>query len=243
MMIQSGAVTDRGRVRELNEDSCVCFSVGDTFVAVVADGMGGHNAGEVASAAAVDKISEYVKGNLETEPVRDCLLHAVEAANGYVYKMARSDRRYTAMGTTVVLCCVRDGSASIANVGDSRAFLIGEEIVQITEDQSVVEELVRRGEITKNEALTHPHRNMITRALGTEPRVIPDLFRCELSSEKILLLCSDGLSGLLEDAEIRDALSGEGALQEKLEQLVEAANERGGYDNITAVAVQMSEVQ
>lgn len=180
-MIQSGAATDRGRVRELNEDSCACFSAGDTLVAVVADGMGGHNAGEVASAAAVDKISEYLKENLETEPVRDCLLHAVEAANGFVYKKARSDRRYTAMGTTAVLCCVRDGCAYIANVGDSRAYLVGEDIVQVTEDHSVVEELLRRGEITKNEALTHPHRNMITRALGTEPRVLPDLFRCELS--------------------------------------------------------------
>ena len=242
-MIQSGAATDRGRVRELNEDSCACFSAGDTLVAVVADGMGGHNAGEVASAAAVDKISEYLKENLETEPVRDCLLHAVEAANGFVYKKARSDRRYTAMGTTAVLCCVRDGCAYIANVGDSRAYLVGEDIVQVTEDHSVVEELLRRGEITKNEALTHPHRNMITRALGTEPRVLPVLFRGELSPGDILLLCSDGLSGLLEDVEIQAVLSGGGSLQERLEQLVEAANERGGYDNITAVAVQMSEVQ
>ena len=242
-MIQSGAATDRGRVRELNEDSCACFSAGDTLVAVVADGMGGHNAGEVASAAAVDKISEYLKENLETEPVRDCLLHAVEAANGFVYKKARSDRRYTAMGTTAVLCCVRDGCAYIANVGDSRAYLVGEDIVQVTEDHSVVEELLRRGEITKNEALTHPHRNMITRALGTEPRVLPDLFRCELSPGDILLLCSDGLSGLLEDVEIQAVLSGGGSLQERLEQLVEAANERGGYDNITAVAAQSSEVQ
>ena len=95
---------------------------------------------------------------------------------------------------------------------------------------------MRRGEITKNEALTHPHRNMITRALGTEPRVLPDLFRCELSPGDILL-------GLLEDVEIQAVLSGGGSLQERLEQLVEAANERGGYDNITAVAVQMSEVQ
>ena len=236
-MIQSGAATDRGRVRELNEDSCACFSAGDTLVAVVADGMGGHNAGEVASAAAVDKISEYLKENLETEPVRDCLLHAVEAANGFVYKKARSDRRYTAMGTTAVLCCVRDGCAYIANVGDSRAYLVGEDIVQITEDHSVVEELLRRGEITKNEALTHPHRNMITRALGTEPRVLPDLFRCELSPGDILLLCSDGLSNLLDDQEILFEVVHGVYKQNCCKRLLNIAKNRGAPDNVTSVLI------
>ena len=159
-------------------------------------------------------------------------------ANDKVYKLALSDPDdYAGMGTTFVAAIIDDGTMYVANIGDSRLYIVNSEIKQITMDHSLVEELIRNGQLDRNKGRNHPEKNIITRALGIGDGVVPDFFEVELASDDKVLLCSDGLSNMIEDDEIRDIISGTDDLDEACRKLIDRANYYGGKDNISAVVV------
>lgn len=237
MRIEAG--TDVGLVRKINEDSYDVYECGDYAYAVVADGMGGHLAGEVASAMAVEEIRKYITINLMPEmdrfQAKEVLCCAFRYANRAIFEYSQTNESVMGMGTTTTLVMLRDGWLIFAHVGDSRAYTLDEDIEQITRDHSYVQELVKLGMITPEEARTHPNRNQITRAMGVEPTVRVDSGVQKYTGQRVLL-CSDGLFGELEDGEIKSIAAGTepaGAVAE----LIELAKERGGRDNITVVII------
>ncbi|TCO78982.1 Stp1/IreP family PP2C-type Ser/Thr phosphatase [Marinisporobacter balticus] len=243
--MESGAYSHIGKVREINEDAYY-ISNGKLNLFMVADGMGGHNAGEVASHEAIDSIKKFMKKHTEVllnsneETVCEILKQATLEANKNIFLKSKREEACKGMGTTLTIILIL-AKVYIAHIGDSRAHLIHkEDIVQITQDHSLVAELLRNGSITENEARMHPQKNMITRALGTEESIEIDLYILDLGVDDIILLCTDGLSNLIEIEEIKDALIDCENMQYACEHLVELANERGGYDNITVVAVKNS---
>ena len=204
---------------------------------VVADGMGGHKAGDVASKTAIEAATEYIKDCEINNPV-SLLKRAIIYANDKVYKLALSDPEdYAGMGTTFVVAVIDDGIMYVANIGDSRLYIVNSEIRQVTLDHSLVEELIRNGQLDRNKGRNHPEKNIITRALGIGDDVVPDFFEVELSADDKILLCSDGLSNMIEDDEIRDIISETDDLEEAGKKLVERANYYGGRDNISAVVI------
>lgn len=233
------AMTDVGRSRELNQDYVFTSEtpVGTLpNLFVVADGMGGHKAGDVAARFAVETLVHYVKSQTEElNPIR-VLQSAIETANEQLYDKAQNNEALTGMGTTMVAAVIKDNVLYVANVGDSRLYVVDKEIVQITRDHSLVEEMVRRGEIKREEARNHPNKNIITRAMGTGPRIVADCFEEILHGQKILM-CSDGLTNMLTDEDIRIIMNRSEALEETGRKLVAMANENGGVDNITVVLV------
>lgn len=242
-MIETYGLSDVGCVRELNED-CFCihgFETEERGFCILADGMGGHNAGEVASQSAVKFIADKLREVLDSEDeegVPAVLTDAIEKANEKVYKMSVESTAHRGMGTTVVAAYISDGNAYIANVGDSRAYVVSKDgINQITTDHSVVEELVKSGTITHEEARVHPRRNIITRAVGTEEDIRTDVFEYEYASGDVMLLCSDGLSTMLDDKEIESIIKNEETSEKTVCSLVDAAKERGGLDNITVICI------
>ena len=240
-MLRSYATTDIGRKRQLNQDFIYLSEVpvGNLpNVFIVADGMGGHNAGDYASRLAVETIVERSSGSLETNPLR-VLDEAVQSANGLVRKRAQETPELQGMGTTVVAAVIDGRELYVANVGDSRLYIVNSgEIRQITKDHSWVEEMVRRGGIGKAEARNHPDKNIITRAVGAEETVRIDFFQVLLQEGDVILMCTDGLTNMLEDEEIRMTLDGARDIVEKAQGLVRAANERGGRDNISVVLIE-----
>ncbi len=242
-MIETFGASDVGCVRELNED-CFCIKVFDDKknhgFFILADGMGGHNAGEVASQTAVKVIAEQLKALEDTSEaeIPSILRGAIADANECVYKMSIENEGQSGMGTTVVAVVLWDKTAYIANIGDSRAYITDQnEIRQITSDHSVVEELIKSGTITKEEARRHPQKNIITRAVGTDAEVDADLFECEFGGDNCILLCSDGLSSMLDDDEIYQIIRTEKNCEDTVCKLIDAAKQRGGLDNITAVCI------
>src|SRR5438128_7465726 len=241
-------LTDVGRKREHNEDnmafvipkdSQVMASKGGLFI--VADGMGGHAAGEVASEIAVDTVSNVYYQD-DSDDVAVSLLHAIRRANASIHQRAAENMLRSGMGTTCVAAVLRGNMAYIANVGDSRAyFLRGSQVKQISQDHSWVAEQVRAGLLTEDQARTHAQRNVITRCLGTQAEVDIDVFHEELKEGDSLVLCSDGLSGLISDEELHRIVD-QFVPQESVYHLVERANENGGPDNITAIVVRVQEV-
>ncbi len=236
-------VTDVGRVRTHNEDYVDEYVPQDPqqlarkgALYIVADGMGGHQAGEVASEGAVKLvISHYYKDT--THDIGTSLVRAIRAANQMVYDQAQADSAKTGMGTTLVAAVILGRKVYLGNVGDSRAYLVHKAgITRITEDHSWVEEQVRAGLLTPDQAMRHPQKNLLTRALGTKPSVDVDLFEGELGKDDKLLLCSDGLTGRVEDREIASIVN-QYAPEEAARRLVALANERGGNDNITVLIV------
>jgi protein phosphatase len=225
-----GAATDVGRVRDHNEDA---YLVDDHLgLIAVADGMGGHQAGEVASATALEALRAAVTSG---EGVRD----AVTSANDAVYEKSTTDDRLRGMGTTLTAgTLAAGGTLLVGHVGDSRAYLLHDgELRRVTVDHSLVEELIRAGEITEAEAESDPRRSMITRALGIDPEVEVDLFPVPVVGGDRLLLCSDGLTGMVRESQIQDALSSEPDPNRAARRLVDAANAAGGVDNITVLVV------
>lgn len=240
-MLKIEGLTDVGKVRKINEDNFKIFHSEEYSYAMVADGMGGHLAGETASKMAVESVSEYISTHMQPEldrfQVKELLNRAFIYANNKIYEYSCENERVMGMGTTATLCMVRDGYLIYAHVGDSRAYLISEKsIVQLTRDHSYVQELVKLGQITPEEAKHHPRRNFITRAMGVEPEVKADTGVKEYNNEK-LLLCSDGLFGEIEDKEIGKLVEKNTAKQ-AVKKLIELANKRGGGDNITAVLME-----
>jgi serine/threonine protein phosphatase PrpC len=241
-------LTDVGRKREHNEDNMAYVIPKDPQVMtnkgalfIVADGMGGHAAGEVASEIAVDTVSNVYYQD-DSDDVAVSLLHAIRRANASIHQRAAENMLRSGMGTTCVAAVLRGNMAYIANVGDSRAyFLRGSQVKQISQDHSWVAEQVRAGLLTEDQARTHAQRNVITRCLGTQAEVDIDVFHEELKEGDSLVLCSDGLSGLVSDEELHRIVD-QFVPQESVYHLVERANENGGPDNITAIVVRVQEV-
>ena len=233
-------ITDKGRVRPTNQDIYrleVRPEKESAFV-LVCDGMGGANAGNVASRFAADSFLADAAGALDSAPdeiVRHkTMLHALEKANDTVFGLAGRQPEFRGMGTTLVGAFVQGREASILNVGDSRAYLFdGETLRQVSEDHSYVEEMRRLGRISAEDARTHPQKNLITRAVGVEPDVEGDLFEVRLKEDEVLLLCSDGLSGMAEDAQIAQTIRSAKTLALAGDALLTLALEGGGRDNIT----------
>lgn len=225
--------SDIGKVRPINEDAFYLPHGGECFCAV-ADGMGGHNAGEVASAMAVQIFSEALR--METVPDGRAMGRAVERANALVYERSMQAEQFSGMGTTFTALSFVAGRAHIAHVGDSRAYLLRNgTIMRLTVDHTLVEEMVMKGLITPREAKYHPKRNYITRALGTAEEVEVDLIQIELKAGDVFFLCSDGLSNHVEEKHILEISQRSASWQEKADAAVDAALEAGGSDNITAL--------
>ncbi|MBS6846068.1 MAG: Stp1/IreP family PP2C-type Ser/Thr phosphatase [Eubacteriales bacterium] len=242
-MVEVFGLSDVGCIRELNEDCyCIC-GFGDNSergFCILADGMGGHNAGEVASQNAVKLIAEEMNRLLESgeKEIPGQLSRAVSAANTGVYTMASENPIHRGMGTTVVTAFIDDGTAYVANVGDSRAYAVrDDEIVQITTDHSVVSELVMRGTITKEEARLHPQKNIITRAVGTDKSVRTDIFEYNYSPGDVMIICSDGLSTMLDDNRILEIIKSKKTSEDTVNSLIAAAKDEGGLDNITVICI------
>lgn len=233
--------TDRGRVRTDNQDAYFAGKITDGSVfAVVCDGMGGANAGNVASELAVRHISEYVirsyRDGMDMTDTEKTLKNAIVSANISLYDKAVNNAELAGMGTTAVAAFVKDGTAVIAHVGDSRIYLVNGEIKQLTRDHSVVQSLIESGKITPEDAKVHPRKNVITRALGAEENVAVDSDCINLSDGDTLLLCSDGLTNFLDDKDILTIFQNND-ISAVAERLVEEANKNGGGDNITVVTV------
>jgi protein phosphatase len=238
--------SDRGKVRSSNQDCCCLLELSDardieSYAAVVCDGMGGAKAGNVASSMAADCFKNILLDNFTGfEDARGLIERAVYQANSEIYARSASDARFNGMGTTFVAAVVSGGKALVANIGDSRCYIVGGDgIRQITKDHSVVEEMVDRGEITRAEAWLHPRRNYITRALGTEREIQCDFYTAELGSGDMLLLCTDGLSGVLNPQEILFELIYGGERETAIDRLIDITLARGAPDNVTAVLISM----
>ena len=243
-MLKTFSVTDIGKRRKLNQDYVFASEkpLGNLpNIFIVADGMGGHNAGDYASKYAVETIKKEIEDSFEKNPVK-ILGKAIESANSHIRKKAMEEERLRGMGTTVVVAtCLKDKYLEVANVGDSRLYVANDrEIRQITRDHSWVEEMVRRGGIGREEARNHPDKNIITRAVGAEDTVKADFFTVRIEKGDDILMCTDGLTNMLEDREIRMIMNGARDIVEKAQELVEAANENGGKDNISVILIEPS---
>ncbi|HEV7662077.1 MAG TPA: Stp1/IreP family PP2C-type Ser/Thr phosphatase [Chloroflexota bacterium] len=238
-----GSASDVGRVREANEDAWLTLEPdgarsGQMLVAV-ADGMGGHQAGEVASALAIESLTDAINTVESTASAEDLLMHAIELANRTIWEAAANDPAKEGMGTTMVCALVgADGQVSIANVGDSRAYTFSDgRAALVTSDHTWVNQQVLSGQMTEKEARTSPFRNLLTRSLGNAPRVDMDLFALALGVGDALVLVSDGVTGYLDEGDVASVLRHTATAQEAAERLVTEAVNRGGADNATAVVV------
>ncbi len=234
--------TDIGKKRSINQDAYYVgeFDDGSAF-AIVCDGMGGHMAGDIASERAISVISDYIKKSyspkMNSSAVENLLRAAVDSANTEIYDLAHSSSDFEGMGTTVVIAFVIGNLAHIIHVGDSRAYLLrAEEIEQLTTDHSIVQAMLLRGEISEDEAKTHPRKNVIYRALGIADSVMCD-YNIALKPENVsILLCSDGLSNLVEEHTLLETFK-TASREDFVSKIVDLANEAGGTDNITAVLI------
>lgn len=243
--MRSWGLTDKGCVRKMNQDAYeICQLDRNNLLCVVCDGMGGAKSGNVASTLAVDVFSQEVQRTwtptMEWDKTDQLLKNAVKLANFTVYDQAMQFEEFDGMGTTLVAAFVRGRKVSFVNVGDSRAYIINQNgIRQITRDHSVVQMMVDRGELTPEMAKSYPGKNLITRAVGTEPTVLCDVYRQELNKGDFLLLCSDGLSNLMDDQEILFEVV-HGVNKERCcKRLLDIAITRGSPDNVTCVLVSL----
>jgi len=242
-MITVCSKTDIGRKRSINQDcvySCAVplGSLNNLFV--VADGMGGHKAGDYASAYAVNAIEREVDADEGDAPVK-ILRNAIECANEEIFEKSKEED-FAGMGTTVVASTIVDSTLYVANVGDSRLYIIRDGITQITKDHSLVEEMIRVGEVKREDARFHPDKNIITRAVGADATVDVDFFEEELSAGDIILMCSDGLSNMVGDEDILGIIKKNKNVDDMADELVKVANHNGGKDNIGIVLVRFEGV-
>lgn len=242
-MVQVGFKTDKGKKRDRNEDSLFIMPQEDIYI--VADGVGGQNAGELASSMAVKTIAEYIKarplrGIKDEKQLKAYFMDCMINANKEIYNAARVSEENAGMATTAVLLYLTAEQAYIINVGDSRAYIFRDgQISQITEDHTFVNELVKGGSITKAQAEIHPQKNLITRALGGEEKILPDFYRLETKKKDIFILCTDGLYGEVTAEEIRDLAAETSSMSALSSKLVQHANKNGGNDNITVICVKI----
>lgn len=240
--MKSFSITDIGEKRQVNQDYVFCEekdigSFPNMFI--VADGMGGHNAGDYASRFCVEVFTNKIKENQQKTPI-GMISEALQNTNDLLLNEARVNEDLQGMGTTFVVATIIDSVMYVANIGDSRLYVIGDEIKQITEDHSLVEEMVKNGELDRKDVRFHPNKNIITRALGANTIVIPDYFEVTLKKEDTILICSDGLTNMLDDKEIMKIVKEyPDDLEISAKTLVKRANENGGKDNISIVIVKM----
>jgi len=237
--IEWGARSDQGKVRDSNEDTCIVRIQHKIFL--VADGMGGHAAGEIASQIAASTIEEFASELDQDSNPDEVLKHAVQEANTRVYETQMQKPEFRGMGSTLTILAFSDSRFYIAQVGDSRAYLLRNGTLnQLTRDHSVVWPLYENGILTKEDISKHPQKNLITRSIGTYPQVEADLQNDIADENDIFLLCSDGLTDVLSDLDIAGTLTIQGkSTQELTELLIDAANDAGGPDNITVVVVRI----
>lgn len=232
MHISAFALTDIGMKRKINQDSYLKDDALGLYV--VADGMGGHRGGEVASRLAVEGIQKFCQDNSTLNP-RERLNRGVNQACQEIYKQSKQNEELSGMGTTVLALLIHDGTAYIAQVGDSRVYLINfDGIWQVTEDHSLLNEEIRAGRIDRDQAQSYQFKNVITRSVGYEAQVVVDIYSRKLKPNDMLLLCTDGLSGLVDAVEMQKEVKKRGP-EQGLKDLVKLANDRGGDDNITAL--------
>ncbi len=233
------AITDVGRVRDSNQDYCMYITepIGDLpNLFLVADGMGGHKSGDLASRFTVDTFRELVQSydSLDTVTI---LTRAVKEVNKLLIRKSLESSDYEGMGTTLVAATIEGDTLKVANVGDSRLYIINEDICQITRDHSLVEEMVQRGQLEKDEARTHANKNIITRAIGVDNDVTPEIFSVDLEEGSKILICTDGLTNMVDDGRIQRLVKKGGTVKDITERLVQAAMEGGGKDNITVMVI------
>lgn len=237
--------TDVGKVRHINEDAVYFLQYDDTKAyVIVADGMGGHKGGKLASQGSIDRIRGYFAGRAvqlaACNEIPGILKECLDYVNESLYLKSLEDATLVGMGTTVVLCVITENTVSVANVGDSRLYrLHNGSIQQITKDHSLVQQLLDAGSITPEEAQHHNNKNVITRAIGSEMTVDVDTYTITVQKDDLIILCSDGLTNLVSDTEIAEVLQQEAALQDGVDKLVELANSYGGFDNITVAAIRV----
>ena len=231
-----GVLSDVGNVRKTNEDSVGYFEGNDFDIYAVADGMGGHNAGEVASELAIKVIIEYIKQNHHRLDLKEVLSEGIKCANKKIYDMASGSDALTGMGTTITICFKKQDKMVVANVGDSSCYVIDNKrkLSKITRDHSLVQQLLDNGTITEEKARNHPNKNIITRALGTNEEVEVDLFDVDLTNIIKCILCTDGLSNDVTYDEMYDIImKNDNASSCKM--LVELSKSKGGRDNISVI--------
>ena len=236
--------TDCGKVRQHNEDNGGIFTKNGSTLVLVADGMGGHRAGDVASAMTLSYLKErWMEASEITtaDEAEKWLTENIKELNKLLFAHAETHEECKGMGTTIVAALCTERFTTIANIGDSRCYIYNETgFRQITEDHTLVNELVRTGQISKEDAEHHPRKNVIVRALGSEPDVEADIWTIIFEEGDVLLLCSDGLSNKIHSRELQKAIESDGSLEEKADKLVAKANENGGEDNITLILVEYS---
>jgi len=241
--ITSAGRSDVGIIRSGNEDNFIMLP--ERGLWVVADGMGGHAAGEVASEMAVRFVARELGSLLDIndETAAERMRAAIRAANGAIFQRTLTEHDKRGMGTTVTALVLHDGRFLIGQVGDSRAYLYRErKLIQLTKDHSYVQEQVDAGYLTPEQARSHPYSNVITRCVGANNEVLPDIYVGALKPDDLFLLASDGLTGMLEDPELGELLGANRPPQETVEMLITEANRRGGLDNITAIIVRVDSV-
>lgn len=242
--MRTASATDIGRIRLLNEDSHFIQNQINAFsVAVVADGMGGHRAGDMASQSAIEAIAPHLSNIPEGSSIEECKMiirEAVYQANQNVYDLSIANPDLHGMGTTVVIVVATSKWFIVAHVGDSRVYLWESNvnrIHQLTSDHSVVGELMKKGQLTAEDAATHPHRNVLTRAVGTDLHVEMEIGNWMWNADDVLLLCSDGLSNMINEQKIRSIVSHSEPLKQRAKALIDAALKAGGEDNITVALI------
>lgn len=239
-MLKTFSLTDIGKKRSLNQDYVFTSetAIGNLpNLFIVADGMGGANAGDFASKYTVEVITEEIAA-CKDDNLEEIIRKAVTTANQKLRQKAMELEELSGMGTTVVVATCQEKLLTIANVGDSRLYIVNEEISQITKDHSLVEEMVRLGGLSKELARSHPDKNIITRAIGATDDLHIDFFNVNIKKGDMILLCSDGLTNMLEDDQIHDILKSQASIAKKAEQLIEAANGNGGRDNIAVILIE-----
>lgn len=235
-------MTDTGCMRSQNQDAVFASSepIGSLpNLFLIADGMGGYSAGDYASKKAIDLVKESIAKDLGTDAV-PAIQHGITIANETIYQEACADADKAGMGTTMVAATI-DGEKMlrVANVGDSRLYIVRDgELQQVTRDHSVIGEMVRKGEMTKEEARNHPKRNLITRAVGAEAKVRVDFFDVDVSDVTAILMCTDGLTTMVDESHILEILTSKDTIDDKTEKLIQNANDGGGKDNITVILIE-----
>lgn len=234
------AITDIGEIRSVNQDYVYCSQkpIGNLpNLFIVADGMGGHKAGDMASRFTVETFVQLVSESDETDIIT-IIDKAIKAVNEKLLQKAKESEDYEGMGTTLVVSCIKDMVLHVANVGDSRLYIVNDDIQQITRDHSLVEEMVSLGEIERKDARTHEKKNIITRAIGGTDSVMADFFTVDMEENDKVVMCSDGLSNMVEDNVIRKIIRLYSEVEDAAVELVQTANNNGGKDNISAIIIE-----
>lgn len=235
------ALTDKGKLRVKNEDYCAAKQTEGFCVLLLADGMGGANSGEVASSKAIEtvleKLNPALMKKLSLPDIPRTLKKIIKETNKLLFNLGSQNSQYSGMGTTLEICIIKDDTAYVAHIGDSRVYKISSsgDLLRLTKDHSLVEYMIDSGELTREEAVNHPQKNIITRALGTAADIEPDIISHPLSDGDVILVCSDGLTNMVSEEDILDTIMNTESISDCAKKLVDMANDAGGADNISVI--------